>query len=546
MLVTQATKLSLKLEFQKPARFFVAFGLIILISCANVSNMMLARSLSRQREIGIRISLGARRSRLIRQLLTESLLLAIPAALLGLTISAIALSVGQRALLATLPAEFTFLAHLPDFSFDFRVAGYVILAGFGSALMFGMIPAAQVTRANLTLANRGESGTGFRSSRLRNVLVVGQVTVCVLLSICAAIILRSRQNMASQDLGLETRGVYDIRVPDRLRERVWKHIREDLPGVEAAAAGRFPLYGRLRTISVRTGEREMTFDAGYNFVSPEYFSVLKIPIVAGRNFTADEARAEGPSVILSEATARLFWPGRSPLGQTLNITPNGSPDSEKQPAYANATVVGIARDVVSGRVGDGLDRTCIYFPTRIATAGPASLMIRSLAIDPSSLRLVKAAVNRVAPEAAQQIVPMDEVLQAQLYPFRVVFWISSGLGVLALLLSATGIYGVLAYLVSQRAKEFGIRMALGATSRDVMQVVVGQSLRMAVWGTVSGVLLALAISPLFAHKIEAVNPYDGAAYGDCALLVLGVSLAAAFFPSLRAARIDPASSLPCD
>ena len=172
-------------------------------------------------------------------------------------------------------------------------------------------------------------------------------------------------------------------------------------------------------------------------------------------------------------------------------------------------------------------------------------MIRTTA-SANGLRLLNAAVNRVAPDAAEQMAPMDEVLAIQLYPFRLMFWICNCLGGLALMLSATGIYGVMAYLVNRRAKEFGIRMALGATAGDVTRAVLGRSVRIAAWGTAVGVLLALAISPLFAHELEAVNPYDGLAYAAGAVLALGASLAAAFIPSYRAAHIDPASSLRCD
>ncbi len=526
---------------------FVAFALVIVIACANVANMMLARALARQREIGIRVSLGAGRSRLIRQLLTESLLLAVPSALVGLAISELTLWLAQHAVLATIPPAYAFAFHLPDLSLDFRIFGFVILAALGAALLFGLIPAIQVTRSNLTLANRGDFSGSFRKSRLRTALVVGQVTVCVLLLICSAVILRSREHMSRQDLGFQTRGVFYIRVSDAFRTRVAERLRQDLGSGAAATVWRVPLHGRLRTLPVSPVGSFSSMLAGYNFVSPEYFPILGIPIVAGRNFTPEEARAEGAAVILSEATARLFWPNRNPLGQSIRIARDGPPNQwDKRPSYLTATVVGVARDAVSGYIGDGVDSTCIYFPTSAHAPGNESLLVRMAGETSTANRLLKSAVDRVAPAAADQMAAMDEVLAIQLYPFRVMFWISLCLGGLALLLAATGIYGVTAYLVNQRTKEFGIRMALGATAGTIIRAVLSQSLRMALWGAALGILLALAISPFFAHEMEAVDPYDGFAYLTGTLLGMIAALAASFFPSCRAARIDPAASLRCD
>ncbi len=549
LLVSRATKIPLDpAVLTATAPIFVAFALIIVIACANVSSMMLARAMARQREIGIRISLGATRSRLIRQLLTESLLLAIPAAFMGLAISEATLLFAERAVLATMPSAYTFFFRLlPDLSLDFRVFSFVILAALGSTLIFGLIPAIQVTRMNLTPANRGDFGGRFRPSRLRNALVGGQVAVCILLLICAAVVLRSRQNMARQHLGLQTHGVFFIRISDQFRAGVAERIRQDLPGTTEAVVWRVPLHGRLRAISVAPAGSSLNVPAGYNFVSPEYFSVLGIPIVAGRNFSADEARAEGPAVILSEATARLFWPNRNPVGQSIRILSERSPnDWDKHPAYRTATVVGIAGNAVSGYVGAGLDTTCLYFPTSLQGGGDGSLLIRTPRNTSAAGRLLTAIADRVAPDAADQIASMDEVLAIQLYPFRLMFWISGCLGGLALLMTASGIYGVMAYLVNQRTKEFGIRMAVGATAGNIVRTVLSQSLRIGAWGAAVGVLMAVTISPLFAHELEAVNPYDRIAYIAGVLLAMAVALAASFFPSYRAARIAPASSLRCD
>jgi predicted permease len=548
MLLSRATRIPLEPEVVAAmAPVFVAFALVIVIACANASNMMLARALARQREIGIRISLGAARSRLIRQLLTESILLAIPAALVGLAISEMTVWLVQRAVFATIPSAYAFAFRLPDLSLDVRIFAFVLLAALVSTLIFGLIPAIQVTRSSLTLANRGDFSSSFRPSRLRNALAVGQVTVCVLLLICSAVVVRSRGRMSRQDLGLETRGVFCIRVSEAFRARVAESLRQDLGGGAVATVWHTPLTSMLRTIPVTPAGSSRSILAGYNFVSPEYFPLLGIPIVAGRNFTPEEARAEGPAVILSKATAQLFWPNRDPLGQSFGIVQDSSPNQwDKQPIYRTATVIGIAGDAVSGYVGDGVDSTCIYFPTSTHAPDNASLLVRIGGNTSAASRLLKAAADRVAPGAVDQTATMDELLALQMYLFHMLFWISSCLGGLALLLAATGIYGVMSYLVNQSTKEFGIRMALGATVGTIIRTVLLRSLGLALWGAALGVALALAISPLFAHELQAVNPYDSVAYVTGALLGVFAALAASFFPSRRAARIDLASSLRCD
>ena len=547
-LVSRATRIPLErglLTVMMPV--FVAFALIVVIACANVSNMMLARAVARQREISIRLSLGAARSRLIRQLVTESLLLAMPSAVAGLAFSELTLWLAQRAFLATIPPVYSFGFHLPDLSLDFRIFAFVVTAAVGATLIFGLIPAIQATRSNLVLGNRGEFGQSVHPSRLRNALVISQVSVCVLLLICSVVILRSQAHMSRQNLGLETRGVFYIRVSDGFRERVAARLRQELGNGSVAAVWNVPLTGRLRTMPVNAVSSSESIMAGYNFVSPEYFPILHIALIAGRNFTDQESQAGGPAVIVSEATARRLWPNRNPLGESMRIVRDGAQNQgEQQPNYRTVTVVGVAHDTVSGYVGDGVDSTCLYFPADAHGRSGESLLVRVPGDMGAGSRFLKASGDGVAQGAIDQIAAMDEVLAFQIYPFRVMFWISCCLGGLALLLAATGIYGVMAYLVGQRSKEFGIRMALGATRGTVVWAVLSQSLRMAVWGAALGMSLALAVSPIFAHELEAVNPYDGLAYFVGALLGITTVLAAAFFPSCRAARVNPASALRCD
>ena len=526
---------------------FAAFGLVLAIACSNVSNMMMARALSRQREIGIRVSLGAARARLVRQLLTESLLLALPAAAAGIAISQGTMRFAICLLLRTLPPVFARVARLPTIETDWRVFAFVLLASAGAALLFGLLPALQTTRSRLVEANRGDFSADYRASYLRNFLVAGQVAVCALLMICSAVALRSQWRVSSQDIRIRTEGVFHLVLAKGLRTSGIERLRAS-PGIEAVAAvWRSPIYNGLVKLAVIPSGGKAEVQAGYNFVSREYFSLLRIPVVRGRLFTAAEASAGDGVVVISDATARRFWPGEEPLGKVILIPLKRQTDkrSDRLPRYASARVIGIVGDVISGYAAVGVDPSCLYFPT-FAGAAQASLLVGATSGKGAGHRDIQTALEKIAPDLADQINPLDEVHEAMIYPFRIASWIAGFLAGLAILLTISGIYGVLSYLVSQRIKEIGIRMALGAGSGSVVRMVVSQSVRLVTVGAAIGVALALAIAPVFASEVEAIQPYDITAYVGAILLIAAAALGASFRPAQRAVAVDPLSALRCD
>jgi predicted permease len=549
ILLSKATSISMTNDAVATfAPFFVAFGLVLLIACANVSNMMLARALARQREMGIRVSLGAGRARLIRQLLTESLLLAVPAAVAGFLISELTIQLSERLLLATLPPAFAKVVTLPNLAPDARVFGFILLASAAATLLFGLVPAVQTTGSSLVQANRGDFSNDYRPARLRNALVVMQVTVCALLLICAGVVLRSARWVERQDVGLDTRNVLDLRMIEKYQAKVAERLVGE-PVVEAmTAAWKAPLYGFSRHIGVTGAGGKALVTLGYNFVSGPFFSVFRIPVLRGRTFTAEETIAGAPVALLSETAARRLWPNQDALGKTITIHGRGRRDTyfDREPASSNARVIGIVRDAITGTIANGPEAGYLYFPTSARDAYNDSLLLRVKGNPAAARRTLEKALDQIAPSLADQINPMDEVLAVQVYPFRVMFWLSSFLGVLGLVLTASGIYGVMSYLVSQRTKEIGIRVALGADVRSVIAMVVKQSMRLAAIGAVGGVGLTLAMAPIFAHELKAINPYDLVPYAAGVLLVVAAVLAASWNPSRRAARIDPAMTLRCD
>jgi predicted permease len=544
-LMSRATGIALSPEF---AIFFApiagAFVLVLLIACANVANMMLARGMARQRELGIRLSLGAARTRLVGQLLTESVLLALPAAALGFVVSRLTIDFGVRLMFRTMSAEVVPYMRVVPLAPDGRVFAFMLAAALVAAVLFGLAPALQSTRPNVIQATRGDFDTDFRPSRLRNMLVVGQVTVCVLLLVCAGILLRNVGRIQHLDLGLRTAGVVrlDAREQAGERERLLD-LLATRPDVRGLAAATDPPFGRRFPTVAAGAAGSRVAPTSYDFVTASYFGLLEIPIVRGRTFTADEERASAPVVIVSEGTAHAFWPGKDPIGRTLHLALDSTAGAQARFATRrDARVVGIVPNVVLGTIIDPVDAPVAYFPAS-AQASEMAILARVSAPTAITMRRIDAQLARVAPDAVEDIHTLDAYMAGGVYPFRAAYWIAGALGAIALLLTITGVYGVLSYVVAQRRKEIGIRVALGASASNVVGLVMGQSTRLAALGLLLGAMLALGVARIFAANIVRLDTYEPTAFAGAALLVLLSTIVAAYVPSRRAAMVDPLEAI---
>jgi predicted permease len=525
----------------------IVFLLVLLSACANVANMMLARAMSRQREIGIRLSLGAARGRLIRQLLTESILLAIPAAAVGFAVSQVFIKLGIRWLMATVPPEFIDEVRIVPLSPDVHIFWFMTGAAIVVALLFGLAPAVQATRLSVMQAARGDFSSEFRPVRLRNALVIAQVTVCGFLLIGSGVLLRSANRIESLDPGVRTRDLIELEVQEKSRARVIKTLRAQ-PGIEMfAATSDTPLDATLPDISASGDSAGGVVRIGYKYASPEYFEALEIPMLRGRNFTPAEARARAPAVILSESAAHRLWPNQDALGQTLNLTlPTRPVRGGRPPRSQTVEVVGIARDSSVRGIADP-DRSCLFFPTDLEDSRNV-LLVRVHGDPETARRNLNAAIEESDPGAIEDVNTLQAELAAGVWGYHVAYWISAVLGGIALLLTLSGIYAVLSYVVAQRTKEIGIRMAMGASVRSVTGLVLAQCVRLAGIGVVIGSALALVVSRLLAAITAqvSIDTFDRVAYIGAIGVVLAACLAAAFFPARRAARIDPITTLRYD
>jgi predicted permease len=518
----------------------LAFGLVLLLACANVANMMLARAMARQREIGLRLALGASRPRLIRQLLTEGFVLAIPSAALGICGAMLAAVFGSRAVFAILPPAFAGVFRVAPIHLDWRVFMFVLIAACVSTLGFALVPALQATRGDLVRATRGEFTHRHRVGRLRNALVAVQIMICVMLLICSGILLRGRRQFESVDLALDLHNVIEIDTRQDLHAKAASLLAANLSVESVAAVWRAPLYGNRRGISIEPEQTSSFSSESFNFVSPEYFDVFHLPITKGRNFTVDEARAESPVIIVSEAAGHRLWPGANPIDRTLRIqTPPLSARSsgDKFPGYASARVIGVARDV-GGSVIFRLDQIGIYFPAAAAKNTGFALLTRVRGNPDVAQRSLDTTLASEAPGAVTQMIPMAQVLEVRYLPFHIMAWISESLGGLSLALTAIGIYGVIAYLVMQRTKEIGIRVALGGSSRSVIQLILSQSIRIAAVGLGIGALVSLVVARLVASEFAILNTFDVGVYAVSIAIVLAAAALAAAIPARRAAKLD--------
>jgi predicted permease len=539
----------LPLEPQMVAVFsplIVAFLLVLMICCANVANMMLARAIARQREIGVRLALGATRSRLVRQLLSEGSLLAILSAAVALAVASVALGASQRLLLSTLPATYASLVSLAPLTLDRNVFVFVVLAAGLTTIFSGLAPALQATRISLTDAMRGEFSPKLRPSRLRYALVVSQITVCLLLLVVTGVLMRSSSSVAMTDVGYDTRGiiypVYGSGGPDLPTPRLLQYLSTQSWVESTAATMRQPL-GGPRIISISLPAQNQTELVRFNVVSAGYFGLLGIPILRGRNFSQSEMDTEASVMIVSQATARHLWPNQDALGQTIEVGKPTRGEGGAAPSAGPAVVVGITKDVVSGAVWYGLDPTMIYFPTSPMSKRAPGLLIRTRLTSAQARNEVEAALKKAIPERASVALSIDDGFAMQVYPFRAASLIGFVLGSIALVMTISGMYGVMSYLVSQRTKEIGVRMALGASPGNVVGLILTHSGKLALLGIGLGAALSLVLCRVLGHFLDMIHALDAVPYFVGIAVVASASAVAAFIPSLRASRIDPAETL---
>ena len=521
-----------------------AFGLVLLVASANVTNLMLARALTRQPEIAVRLALGASRWRVARQLIVESLVLALPAAAAGLALSMVTARLFPAVILATWPASVVPLDNiLVPLDSDWRVMAFLAAASILSAVLITLAPAARLAGLRLSQASRGQASSDARGSRLRSGLVAMQIGACVLFLVAAVGLLDETSRLANPQLNLSYERVATINIDPTVRDAVATRLASDARVEQVAASWKPPLMGSLPTTLVTASGTRIAQSAGYTAVSPEYFTMFDIQIVRGRAFTPAEAAAGSAVAIVSEATAVALWPGLDPLGQTLDLAAIPEGRSGRR-LHDRVRVIGVTEDVATGTILDGIDPTCVYFPTDMRAPTDVSLLVRSRTADVEGLRpAVAAAVKAVAPEATFQVFSMRTAVGAGAWIFRAFSVTASILGIVGLLFAYSGTHAVVSFLVAQRTREFGVRMALGATAWQSVRGMLVQTSRTAFIGLAAGLAVAGGLVRLFSASAAMMPDFGARPFVVGAAIVLVATAVAAMWPLRNAARIDPAQAL---
>jgi predicted permease len=521
-----------------------AFGLILLIGCANVANLLLARAVARQREIGIQLSLGASRRRIVRQLLTESLLLAFVAAGVGFVISRVVLDLTIAAIMDGLKDLGDIRLSVPDA--DWRVALFLIVGAVLSTISFGLAPALQATRIDPVRTMRGEVIADARPGRARHFLIGLQVSASALLLICAAVFLRSTLTSVSHDPGMRTSDTVAIEIPnEQSRAAIVQAMRAESSVANIAAAWlEAPATAFAEVSGVKAG-------ITYKFVSSEYFSVFDIPVMRGRAFTPAERSSSQAVAIVSETTARALWPNADAVGQVIRLDTDATarPQTNDGPPLESRTfiIAGVVRDVPGFRIMP-FNKAVVYIPTSLET--PKTSLAARIHGNPDVARqTLLTKLTAVDPGMARQVTTLRTIASFDISLLQIGFQITVVLGALALTLTLSGLFSVLSYLVEQRSKEIGVRMALGATAGDVTRLVLAQLIKPVGIGLVVGggsaaglatALLAVGGAATIGHIVRVFDPV---AYALSVLIIVAACLVAASIPAARAARLDPTWTL---
>jgi putative ABC transport system permease protein len=525
------------------AALLVAVSLVLLIACANVANMLLARGASRRRELAIRTAIGASRARIIRQLLSEGVVLAAAGGALGVLIAWWAgrglAGLGTTAL--PIPVSF-------DFSLDATVLTFALTASVATALLFGIAPAWSASKLELVPALKASmEGDSRRKVTLSNILVVGQLALSLVLLVAGALLARGFLTAQGANLGYDPRPVsllsfnlqmngYDLERSSVFRDRALKALRA-LPGVVAVStASRLPLSPDINMDSVLVQGHHAPGDDGTlvdaTAVGVDYFNVVGVPILAGRAFTEDDIRQNRKVAIVNETLARQYWPDGSAVGRQIYSGTFTSTPFE---------IVGVARNHKVRSVGED-PRPYLHVPETLRTQ--LNVIARTVTPAAAALPMFRQALWALEPNILfTDDSTAEQVAGTTVAPTRIGALVLGAFGALALLLAAVGLYGVVAHSVSRRTREVGIRIALGAERWPVVKMILGQGGRLALVGVALGVLAAAGVARVLDSLLYGVSGLDPAAYGAAAGVLLLVTLGANLVPAVAAARVDPVRAL---
>jgi putative ABC transport system permease protein len=525
-----------------------AFGLVLLVAAANVTNLMLARTLARQPEIAVRLALGASRWRVARQLIVESLVLAVPAAAAGLALVVVTARVFPAAILATFPVSVPPVENmLVPLDPDWRVMAFLAAAAVLGAVLVTLAPAGRLAGLRLAHASRGEASSDARGSRLRSGLVAMQIGACALFLVGTVGLLDESSRLANPQPNLSYERVSLISIDPKVRAAVATRLASEAAVERVAVTWKPPLMaGPLPTARVTASATSIAQIVGYTGVSPEYFALFDIQIARGRPFTPAEAAAGAAVALVSEATAATLWPGLDPLGQTFDLAATPGGRSDRRRPRGRVQVIGVTEDVASGNIFDGIDASCVYFPTYVQPLTDMSLLVRARTDDVEALRsAVTTVVKEVAPEMPFQVFPMRTLVGLAVWIFQAFSAAASLLSLVGLLFAYSGTHAVVSFLVAQRRREFGVRMALGASAWQIMWGMLIETSRTASIGIAAGLAVAAGLIRL-SGSIAIVPHFGARPFVAGAAIVLIATVVAALAPLRAVARIDPAQALRTD
>ena len=528
-------------------------GMVLLIACANAANLLLAKSASRNAEMAVRTAMGARRTRLVRMVLTESMLLAALAGIVGLLLAIWTAPLILRLKPASLPITF-------DVAPDWRVLAYTLAISLVTGVFFGIAPALRSSAVRVTAAiNQGSHGGDGAKSRLRNVLVVGQVAVCMVLLIGAGLCLRSLFNARSIDPGFAFHHVvaaqFDLRMANYneisgalFRKQVLLRLGA-LPEVDRISAiDHLPLGDHtMATFTRENSQDQRRLETDVASTLPGYFQTVGVPMLRGRDFSESDNANSPKVVIVNEALARAMWPNEDPIGKLL-IVPVGpgpmSPDKSKEPdpSLVRREVVGVVKTGKYRSLGEE-PRPFAWLPLEQNYESWSAIVVRTTG-DPAVLaHAIQNEMAAMNPNLNVHVETLKEHMQIPLFPAQAAGALFGGFGFVALLLSTLGLYAVVAYSVSRRTREIGVRTALGARKQDVLRLVIGQGAKLALVGVALGVVGAFGCTRVLVELLYGVKALDPLTFAGISALLLAVAILASYIPARRAVKVSPIEAL---